>query len=190
MEGNYTQAVYSTAQQGTNAVWILVSAGFIFFMSAGFALIESGAVRRKNRSAMLIKNLFNVAITVIAFWLVGYGFAFGNPLYFIGRNEQMYASYGFEQMSDDHYLWWVIQFAYAIVCVSIYQGALAERTQLVGYIVITFLLAAVIYPVILAWTWGQGWLYDKGFRDFAGTGIVHLVGGVTGFWGAFVVGER
>jgi Amt family ammonium transporter len=129
MEGNYTQAVYQTTPDpGTNAVWILVSAGFIFFMTAGFALIESGAVRTKNRSAVLIKNLFNVPITIIAFWLVGYGFGFGNPDYFIGNNEFMYASYGFEMMSQDHYLTWVIQFAYCMVTVSIYQGALAERT--------------------------------------------------------------
>ena len=76
MEGNYTTAVYDQ-EHATNAVWILVSAGFIFFMQAGFALIEAGAVRRKNRSAMLIKNLFNGCIAAIVFWLFGYGFGFG-----------------------------------------------------------------------------------------------------------------
>lgn len=89
-------------------------------MTAGFTLIESGAVRRKNRSAILIKNLFNVCIAIIAFWLVGYGFAFGNPLYFIGQDEQYYGSYGFEMIAQDHYLLWVIQFAYCMVVVTIY----------------------------------------------------------------------
>lgn len=89
-------------------------------MSAGFTLIESGAVRRKNRSAILIKNLLNVVIAIIAFWLVGYGFGFGAPEYFIGNNEKYYASYGFELLPNDNYLIWVIQFAYCIVVVSIY----------------------------------------------------------------------
>lgn len=89
-------------------------------MTAGFTLIESGAVRRKNRSAILIKNLLNVVIAIIAFWLVGYGFGFGTPEYFIGNNEKYYASYGFEQLPEDNYLYWVIQFAYCNVVVCIY----------------------------------------------------------------------
>ena len=77
-----------------------------------------------------------------------------------------------------------------MVVVAIYQGALAERTQIFGYIIFSALLAGFIYPVILAWTWGKGWLYSKGFHDFAGTGIIHLVGGTAAFWGALIVGER
>ena len=95
MEGNYTTAVY-TAAQGTNAVWILLSSGFIFLIPAGLTLIEAGAVRRKNRSAALIKNLFNGVVASIAFWLFGYGLGFGNPTYFVGHDENYYASYGFE----------------------------------------------------------------------------------------------
>lgn len=107
MEGDYTYSKYTT-EQGVDAVWILVSAGFIFFMQAGFALIESGAVRRKNRSAIIIKNLFNGCIAIIAFWLVGYGFAFGLPEYFIGNNDNYFVSYGFELIPEDNYLLWVI----------------------------------------------------------------------------------
>ena len=77
-------------------------------MTAGFTLIESGAVRRKNRSAILVKNLFNVVIAIVAFWLVGYGFGFGTPEYFIGNNENYFASYGFELVPEDNYLYWVI----------------------------------------------------------------------------------
>jgi ammonium transporter, Amt family len=127
MEGEYTNAKY-TVQQGVDAVWILVSAGFIFLQTAGYALIESGAVRRKNRSAVLIKNLFNIPIAIIAFWLVGYGLGFGEPANFIGKNSHFFASYGFEKIQQDHYLYWVIQFAYCMIVVTIYQGALAERT--------------------------------------------------------------
>lgn len=74
--------------------------------------------------------------------------------------------------------------------VSAYQGSLAERTNLSAYVIVSFLLAAFVYPIILAWTWGKGWLYDKGFHDFAGSGIIHLVAGTTALWGAWIVGER
>lgn len=74
--------------------------------------------------------------------------------------------------------------------VGAFQGALAERTNLSAYVIISFLLASFVYPIILAWTWGKGWLYDKGFHDFAGSGIVHLVAGTAALWGAICVGER
>lgn len=74
--------------------------------------------------------------------------------------------------------------------VSIFQGALAERTQLWAYMIFSAILAGFIYPIILAWTWGQGWLNAKGFHDFAGAGVIHLVGGTAAFWGAYIVGER
>ena len=85
IQGNYTNVQY-TDQEATNAVWVLTSAGFIFLMQAGFALVESGAVSKKNRSAMLMKNLFNVIVTAIAFWLSGYGLAFATPEYFVGNS--------------------------------------------------------------------------------------------------------
>ena len=83
VQGAFTSAVYNE-QEAINAVWILSSAGFIFLMQAGFALVEAGAVSRKNRNAMLIKNVYNVAIAAVAFWLFGYGLGFGDPAYFVG----------------------------------------------------------------------------------------------------------
>lgn len=85
IQGNYTNEQY-TDKEATNAVWVLTSAGFIFLMQAGFALVESGAVSKKNRSSMLVKNLFNVIVTAIAFWLSGYGLAFATPEYFVGNS--------------------------------------------------------------------------------------------------------
>ena len=139
---------------------------------------------------MLIKNLYNVAVTAIAFWLSGYGLAFGGADYFVGQDTNTFASYGFEQVAPDNYVHWVIQFAYATVVVASFQGALAERTQLFAYIVLSAVLAGFVYPIILAWTWGNGWLTVKGFHDFAGSGVVHLVAGTAAFWGAWIVGER
>jgi Amt family ammonium transporter len=132
-------------------------------MNAGFALVESGAVSKKNRSAMLIKNLFNVFITAIAFWLSGFGIGYADPKFFVGSSYNYYASYGFEHVETDNYMHWIMEFSLTSVVVSGFQGALAERTNLSAYVIITFLLAGAVYPVILAWTWGEGWLFDKGF---------------------------
>lgn len=87
-------------------------------MQAGFALVEAGAVSKKNRSAMLIKNLYNVVVAGIAFWLCGYGLGFGSPSFFAGSTTDVYASYGFEHVPKDNYLYWVIQFAYCTVVVA------------------------------------------------------------------------
>lgn len=189
VKGNYTSTVY-TQPEAIDAVWTLTSAGFILLMQAGFALVESGAVSKKNRSAMLIKNLYNVFVAAIAFWLSGYGLAFANADFFVGHETGMFASFGFEKVAMDNYLHWIIQFAYCTVVVSAFQGSLSERTNLSAYVIISFLLASFVYPIILAWTWGKGWLYDKGFHDFAGSGVIHLVAGTTAFWGALSVGER
>lgn len=189
VKGNYTSYVY-TEKEAIDSMWILVSAAFIILMNAGFALVESGAVSKKNRSAMLIKNLFNVFITAIAFWLSGFGIGYANPEYFVGSYYNYYASYGFEQVSRDNYMHWILEFSLILVVVSSFQGALAERTNLSAYVIISFLLAAAVYPIIVAWTWGEGWLFEKGFYDFAGSGIVHLVAGTTALWGAVCVGER
>jgi Amt family ammonium transporter len=99
-------------------VWILSSAGFIFLMQAGFTLVEAGAVTKKNRSAMLIKNLYNVIIAAVGFWLCGYGLAFASPEFFVGSQKGMFASYGFEGIQKDNYLHWIIQFAYCTVVVG------------------------------------------------------------------------
>lgn len=117
--GPFTKSVY-TNDEAINAVWILASAGFIFLMQAGFSMIESGAVSKKNRTAMLIKNIYNVALCGILYWLFGYGLGFANPQYFVGSDPNVFTSYGFEQIKEDNYLYWIIQFAYCTVVVSIY----------------------------------------------------------------------
>ena len=119
VKGAYTTAVY-TQPEAIDAVWTLVSAGFIFLMQAGFALVESGAVSKKNRSAMLIKNLYNVIIAAVAFWLCGYGLAFAAPEFFVGNQKTMFASYGYETIQKDNYLHWILQFAYCTVVVGAY----------------------------------------------------------------------
>lgn len=127
MEGNYTTDVNST-NEATDEVWILVSTGMIFFMQVGFALVESGTVRRKNASSILVKNLYTVLFGVFIYWLVGFGLSFGYPRIFIGHDRNFFSSSGFEKVPENLYLNWDFFLVYAMTCAIIAQGALAERT--------------------------------------------------------------
>jgi len=187
--GAYSDVVYSE-REAINAVWVLVSTAMIFFMQCGFALLECGSVRQKNSTSILIKNLFDACVGCIGFWLVGYAFAFGDVKYFIGGSPYFFASSGFEQMPEDHYLLWIFHFAFASTAATIVSGSLAERTQLNAYILFSFLLTSFIYPVVAAWNWGGGWLPQRGVHDFAGVTTIHLVGGTAGLCGAYILGER
>jgi ammonium transporter, Amt family len=180
-------------KNGIDELLIVVSTGFILLMQAGFALVENGTVRKKNSSNILIKNLFDACAGAMAFWTLGYGFAFGvageQPT-FINYGGWAFASSNFKSQEDNHYLMWCFQFSFAATAATIVSGSLAERTQLLAYFVFSFIMTAFIYPVVVGWTWGGGWLSGLGFHDFAGTGIVHMVGGVAGFVGAAVIGPR
>ena len=162
----------------------------IFFMQCGFALVECGSVRQKNSTSILIKNMFDTCVGSIGFWLVGYAFAFGDVKNFIGGSPDYFASSGFEQMPEDHYLLWIFECAFSTTAASIVSGSLAERCQLTSYVLFSFLLTSFIYPVGAAWNWGGGWLEQRGFHDFAGVTTIHMVGGVCGFCGAAILGER
>ena len=166
-------------------------------MQLGFALLENGMVRSKNSKNILIKNLFDVCVGAIAFWLIGFGFAFGHsePGGFIGTEGGMFAAADFAKLETNYYLLWIFQFSFAATSATIVSGSLAERTQLPAYLVFSTIMTGFIYPVVVGWCWGGGWLGDaseegKGFHDFAGTGIVHLVGGTAGFIGAYILGPR
>lgn len=187
--GTYSDTVY-TSQESINAVWILVSTAMIFFMQAGFALVEVGSVRHKNTRVTLIKNMFDACFGTIGFWLIGYGFAMGDVKAFIGGNGNFFASSGFEEISKDQYLIFIWQFAFASTSSTIVSGSLAERCQIYTYIGFSFLLTSFIYPVVVAWNWGGGWLYQRGFHDFAGVTTVHMVGGAAALCGAYMLGER
>jgi len=174
---------------------VIVATGFILLMQAGFALIESGTVSEKNSRNILIKNMFDMSIGALAFWAMGYGFAFGqtgDKGGFIGDDTNLFFSSGFERkgVEADHYSEWNFQFACAATAITIVSGSLAERTRLPAYFLFSFLMTGFIYPVVVSWTWGGGFLAEKGFTDHSGCGIVHMVGGVAGFVGAAVVGPR
>lgn len=174
----------------TDAVWVLTCAGMVFFMQCGFALLESGSVRQKNSTSILIKNLFNICFGCLGFWLLGYGFAFGDVHTFIGLDPRYFAASGFESLEEDNYLRFVFYAAFALTSSTIVLGALAERTKLVCYLIYSFLHTSILYPIVMAWTQDGGWLQEAGFHDFAGTATVFMVGGAAGLSGTWLLGER
>lgn len=160
-------------------------------MQTGYALLECGSVRQKNSQSILIKNLFDACVGAIGFWLFGYAFAFGDVNGgFIGSNPNLYAAAGFDNLREDHFLNWIFHFSFAATSSTIVQGALAERCQLNTYVIFSFIQTSFIYPIVVAWNWGRGWLYVLGFHDFAGATTVHVVGGTAALWGAIILGER
>ena len=189
MKGVFSYSVYSEYEAST-AVFLLLSTAMIFLMQVGFTLFEYGLVRAKNAQFILVKNLLICCTVVVAWWLFGYGLSYGETTQFIGNDPWFFATQGFEQIKFDHYLKFVLEFAYVVTCATAFSLPLAERTSLIAYLVYVFILAGFIYPTLVAWIWGGGWLQDKGFHDFAGSGVIHMTAGVSAFWGILILGER
>ena len=136
--------------------------------------------------------MFGICFGAISFWLIGYGVAFGKfrKSDFIGINTAFYATSGLEDLEEDFYIQFIFQLSFVSTCSTIVSGSLAERTKLIPYIGFSFIFTALIYPLVVSWTWGGGWLAQRGFKDFAGSGVVHMVGGTASFCSAYIVGPR
>jgi len=169
-------------------LWLVLAASLVFFMQAGFALVETGLTRAKNATNIIMKNLMDFCIGAIAFWMVGWGLMYGA--------DQLGGLFGFSDffrgdMADSKfYRDWFFQVVFAATAATIVSGAMAERTQFKSYLIYTFFISAVIYPVSGHWIWGGGWLSKLGFHDFAGSTVVHSVGGWAALMGAAVLGPR
>ena len=194
---------------GSDEMWHLIAGTLVFFMQAGFAMLEAGSVRSKNAVNILFKNLIDGAISAIIFWLLGYGFAYGDTANgFIGTSKFGLASDDFD-LGDGagqlNYHTFFFQWAFAATAATIVSGSVAERCKLEAYFIYSAFITLWIYPVIVHWCWGTGWLspfgeqtdeylfYGKSsnnFIDFAGSGVVHTVGGLCGLVAAFVLGPR
>eukprot|EP00347_Sterkiella_histriomuscorum_P006502 403352522 len=182
-------AIKSTENQ-INTVWILLSAAFVFFMQSGSALMCVGNVQKKNQQSMLIMKLYEVSVGVLGFFMIGYGIGFGEVSTFIGTNGNYYLSIGFEQLPSDNYLLFVFQVTFSIASTTMISGMMAERSKLPQQIVFSFFQQSFIYSVVVAWVWGGGWLYQRGFHDFAGGACIYLLGGTCGLVGSIMVGPR
>ena len=175
-----------------DTVWTLVAAFLVFFMQPGFAMVEAGFTRAKNASNILMKNLMDFCIGSIAFWLVGFGIMFGaSALGLFGTNGFLLST---ADPSTGEGLWqlayWMFQVVFAATAATIVSGAMAERTKFPAYLIYSFFVCALIYPIVGHWIWGGGWLGNKGMIDFAGSTVVHSVGGWTALAGAMLLGSR
>ena len=167
-----------------NTIWTLIAAILVFMMQAGFAMLETGFTRAKNATNIMMKNLMDFSIGTLAFWAVGYGIMFGVDAFFLtGATAQV--SEGLSTFTT-----WMFHVVFAATAATIVSGAVAERTQFKAYLIYSVFITGLIYPIVGRWIWGGGWLSDLGFIDFAGSTVVHSVGGWAGLAGAFVLGPR
>ncbi len=177
-------------QTNLNWTWTLIAAAMVFFMQAGFAMVETGFTRAKNAGNIMMKNAMDFSMGIIAFWAVGFAFMFGEGK-FIGTTN----FFG-QGLAGWDWTFFIFQGVFAATAATILSGALAERTKFGSYLVISFFVTAIIYPVLGHWAWASlygkstGWLENLGFIDFAGSTVVHSLGGWTALAGAIAVGPR
>lgn len=182
------QADPEVIAEGVNLLWVMVATFLVFFMHAGFGMLESGQVRSKNVANQLTKNVLTWGVGVLAYFIVGVGVsAIVAGITMGGGYSEPFAHYGAGSTA-----WASILFgaAFSMVAASIVSGAVAERAQLRGYLVFTIFVGALIYPVATGLTWGGGFLSALGFEDFAGAAVVHMTGGVSGLVAAYMIGPR
>jgi Amt family ammonium transporter len=182
-------------QTHADYVWTLIAAALVFFMQAGFAMVESGFTRAKNAINIMMKNLMDFSMGSIAFWAVGFGLMFGvSKTGWFGTSGFFLSD--FSPGGDPWVLaFWMFQVVFAATAATIVSGAMAERTKFSGYLIYSVFISALIYPIFGSWAWGSlynggGWLENLGFIDFAGSTVVHSVGGWAALAGAIVLGPR
>jgi len=173
----------------------MVAAALVFFMQAGFALVEAGFTRAKNAVNIMMKNLMDFSVGSLAFWAIGFGLMFGvSNSGWLGTSGFFLSD--FSPDGDPRVLaFWMFQVVFAATAATIVSGAMAERTKFVGYLIYSVCISALIYPVFGSWAWGSlfhgnGWLEGLGFIDFAGSTVVHSVGGWAALAGTIVLGPR
>ena len=169
-------------------VWFLLGAALVFWMQAGFAMVETGFTRAKNTGNIIMKNLMDFCIGTVVFVLIGFGLFLGENTFFgiIGKpNWQVFTDYANFDWSN-----FIFNLVFCATAATIVSGAMAERTKFLSYCVYSAVISAVIYPIEAHWTWGGGWLSQIGFHDFAGSNCIHMVGGICALIGAAMVGPR
>jgi Amt family ammonium transporter len=189
------KAAIDLVQSHADYVWTLIAAALVFFMQAGFAMVECGFTRAKNAINIMMKNLMDFSMGSLAFWAVGFGIMFGATKTGWFGTSGFFLS-DFELGGDPWVLaFWMFQVVFCATAATIVSGAMAERTKFIGYLMYSIVISAFIYPVFGSWAWGSlfngnGWLESLGFIDFAGSTVVHSVGGWAALAGAMVLGPR
>ncbi|NLU44532.1 MAG: ammonium transporter, partial [Acholeplasmataceae bacterium] len=174
-----------------DTIWVLLGAVLVFFMQAGFAMVETGFTRAKNAGNIVMKNMMDLSLGTVVFWILGFGLMFGKDLGgVIGTPDFLVqGDYGV-QGGYPSYAYLIFQTVFCATAATIVSGAMAERTKFIAYCVYSIVISALIYPVSGHWIWGGGWLATLGFHDFAGSTAVHMVGGVAALVGAKILGPR
>lgn len=177
-----------------NTIWVLLGAALVFFMQAGFAMVETGFTRAKNAGNIIMKNLMDFCIGTPVFWLVGFGLMFGDGNGFIGsiKGIASEANYGSGMLPDGvpFFAFLIFQTVFCATAATIVSGSMAERTKFISYCIYSFIISLVVYPIEAHWIWGGGWLAEMGFHDFAGSTAVHMCGGAAALVGAAILGPR
>ena len=173
--------------QAFDMIWLILAAALVFFMQAGFAMVETGLTRAKNAGNILMKNLMDFSAGAVVFWAVGWALMYGASAGgFIGTDQFFLSGAGPSMFRD-----WMFQVVFAATAATIVSGAMAERTKFTSYLVYSVFVTALIYPISGSWIWnGGGWLAKMGFHDFAGSTVVHSVGGWVALAGAALLGAR
>ncbi|MGR9047723.1 ammonium transporter [Halobacillus faecis] len=171
--------------QSVDMVWVMIAAFLVFFMHAGFAMVESGFTRSKNALNILMKNFMTMSIAAVLYFVVGYGIMFGTSGGgIIGMDGFLLSG------QEDQIGFFVFQAVFAATCATIISGAVAERMKLGSYLLLTVVMTGFIYPVVGHWVWGGGWLSELGFVDFAGSTVVHLTGALGAIVTVMFLGPR
>jgi len=185
----------AAVQTNTDFIWTLLAAFLVFFMQAGFAMVEAGFTRAKNAVNIIMKNLMDMSLGAIAYWAIGFAIMFGvSKTGWFGTTGFFLSDYAADK--DPWTLaFWMFQVVFAATAATIVSGAMAERTKFVSYLIYSVVISGLIYPVFGSWAWGSlykgsGWLEGMGFIDFAGSTVVHSVGGWAALAGAIVIGPR
>ena len=184
-------AIKELVMEATNeqvfAVWFLIGAALVFWMQAGFAMVEAGFTRAKNTGNIIMKNLMDFCIGTVVFILIGFGLLMGEDLFgFIGKpGFDIFTAY-----ADFDFSSFVFNLVFCATTATIVSGAMAERTKFLSYCVYSAVISALIYPIEAHWIWGGGWLSQLGFHDFAGSCAIHMVGGISALIGAKILGPR
>lgn len=187
----YAADSQSLSQAAGDTVWVVTAAALVFFMQAGFALLESGMSRAKNTINVIMKNYLDLSLGTLSFWIIGFGIMFGSNLTgWFGTDHFL-----LDQADAKDYTFLLFQVMFAATAVTIASGAMAERTRFSTYLVGAIIICGVIYPVFGSWSWGSfyegtGWLSEIGFIDFAGSTVVHSTGGWIALAGIIVLGPR
>ena len=187
MDGIMKELVQEAVSTEVFAVWFLIGAALVFWMQAGFAMVEAGFTRAKNTGNIIMKNLMDFCIGTVVFILIGFGLLMGEDLFgFIGRpGFDLFTAYAEFDFSS-----FVFNLVFCATTATIVSGAMAERTKFLSYCIYSGVISALIYPIEAHWIWGGGWLAQIGFHDFAGSCAIHMVGGISALIGAKLLGPR